>query len=417
MFSKIVAHFKSNEKFHKLLNIALALALAFYIFSIPAFSARSMWNYVSYFLMAACAGITLIEYILYERFYFDKRLLLFVFFIIEAFVGTIIYSHEFRLWLSIVLVSLSLVVFYYAFKIFKNQQFIFIIIAYSLLAFGAYFAFVYRSRILSLRISGGALGQFFDNPNTIGTYFSIGTALFIYLALFNKNKLNLLYLVPALGMVYLGIFTGSRHFLITTIVTGFTALFLSFRKRKWIAIIILAATCVLMYLVIQTPQMADFKERINRSLTTLFGIGNSKFDPSSLQRTLWPLNGINLGSKELLFGYGTNGFSTYSGIGTYAHNNYAEVICNFGIIGLITFYFPFLYSFFLVLRKKDRSKYFVLIIVIFYLTKGFFGVYYASKDAYMMIALCYCLISDVRLGTFKSLEMKERLNNYCEVNI
>ena len=419
MFNRLISSLKNSDRAHKIINIALLACLALYIFSIPAFSARPKWNYVSYFLMALCAAITAAEYVLYEKLFFDRRLLIFVVFIAETLVGTAIFSHDFRHWLTIILVTLSLVIFYYAFSAIKDKRLIYQIIAFSFLAFGIYFAFIYRGRVLTFKLSGESLGGYFDNVNTIGTYFSLGSILFLYLALFNKRKLEYLYLIPAVGMLYLGIFTGSRHFLITTIVAAFFVVFLSIKKRKWIALIALGATIGLFFIIIQA--FPDFRERINRAITTLFGIGNAKIDPSVVQRTLWPRYGFNLGSKELLFGYGVEGFSIYSGIGTYAHNNYAEVMCNFGILGLVIFYSAVLYPFFLAIRSKDKTKYIVIIIITFYLVKGFFGVYYSSKDAYMMLALCFCLVKDIRLGNFKEFNFKIKredvTNSHSEVSI
>lgn len=421
MFNRLITSLRNSDKAHKIINIVLLVSLALYIFSIPAFSARAKWNYVSYFLMALCAANTLVEYILYEKFFFDRRLLIFLVFILESLIGTIIFSHEFRHWITIILVTLSLVVFYYAFNLIKDKKLIYLIIAFALLAFGVYFAIVYYKRVLTFKISGDALGGYFDNVNAIGTYFSVGSVLFLYLALFNTKKLEYLYLIPTLGMLYLGLFTGSRHFLITTFIAAFVAVFLSIKKRKWIALIGLGAAIGLFFIIIQIPALADFRERINRAITTLFGIGNAKIDPSVVQRTLWPRYGFNLGSKELLFGYGVEGFSIYSGIGTYAHNNYAEVMCNFGILGLVIFYSTLLYPFFLAIRSKDKTKCIVIIIITFYLVKGFFGVYYSSKDAYMMLALCFCLVKDIRLGNFKEFNFNIKreyvTNSYYEVSI
>lgn len=421
MFNRLISSLKNSDRAHKIINIALLACLALYIFSIPAFSARAKWNYVSYFLMALCAAITAAEYVLYEKLFFDRRLLIFAVFILEALVGTAIFSHDFRHWLTIILVTLSLVIFYYAFSAIKDKRLIYQIVAFSFLAFGVYFAFVYRGRVLTFKLSGEPLGTEFDNVNAVGTYFSIGSVLFLYLALFNKKKIEYLYLIPALGMLYLGIFTGSRHFLITTFAAAFICFILSIKKRKWIALIVLGVVIGLFFIIIQVPALADFRERINRAITTLFGIGNAKIDPSVVQRTLWPRYGFNLGSKQLLFGYGVEGFSIYSGIGTYAHNNYAEVLCNFGILGLVIFYSAVLYPFFLAIRSKDKAKYIVIIIISFYLVKGFFGVYYSSKDAYMMLALCFCLVKDIHLGGFKEFNIKLKhenaINSRFEVSI
>ena len=266
MFNRLISSLKNSERAHKIINVALLACLALYIFSIPAFSARPKWNYVSYFLMALCTAMTVSEYVLYEKFFFDRRLLIFAVFILETLIGTAIFSHGFRHWLTIILVTLSLLIFYYGFNAIKDKKIIYQMIAFSFLAFGAYFTIVYYKRVLTFKVSGGALGEYFDNVNAVGTYFSVGSILFLYLALFNKKKLEFLYLIPALGMVYLGVFTGSRHFLITTFVTAFICLFLSLKKRKWISLIILVGVIGLFFVVIQIPQLADLRENLLRGL-------------------------------------------------------------------------------------------------------------------------------------------------------
>lgn len=418
MLKRLVLRIKSNQVFNKIIGICLLIVFALYIFSIPSFSGRSKLNLVSYGFMIFAALFVVLKYAFYEKFVFNRRLLILLIFALEAFIGTALFSHDFRHWLTILLMFLTLIVFYYGFCTIKNKRLIYKIIAFSFLAFGLYFAIHYRGSILKLDLEN-PMGEYFDNVNTVGTYFSLGSAIFLYLAITFKRKTEWLYLIPAFLMLFLGMFTGSRHFIITTGVTFIVAILVGFKKKKWIAALIIVAAIALFFAVIQLPPLAAFKERIDRGITTLFGIGNAKYDPSVVQRTIWPQYGINLGSRVLLFGYGAEGFSIYSGIGTYSHNTYSEIICNFGILGALIFFFSFIYSLILAIRSKDRSINFVIVVVTFYLIKGFFGVYFASKDAYLMIALIMFLTKDVHLGKYVGLLPKPSFKSipYYEVQI
>lgn len=418
MLKSLIARIKASSKLNSILTVFLLISFALYIFSIPSFSARPRFYIISYGLMLLCGLFVFLKYLFYEKFVFNRRLLILLVFAIEAFIGTALHSHDFRHWLSIVLMFITLVIFYYGFCTIKNKRLIFKVIALSFFAFGLYFAFTYRSEILKINLDT-PLGNDFDNVNTVGTYFSLSSAFFLYLALTNEKKLEWLYLIPSAIMLGLGLFTGSRHFIITTGVTFFVTIIVGFKRKKWIAAITIVVTVALFFAIIQLPQLALIKERIDRGITTLFGIGNAKFDPSVVQRTIWPQYGFNIGSRVMLFGYGAEGFSIYSGIGTYSHNTYSEIICNFGIIGAVIFYFSFLYCLILAIRSRDRRLNIVYVVVTFYIVKGFFGVYFASKDAYMMIALIMFLTKDIRLGNYVGFGVKNSLrsNTYCEVSI
>ena len=417
MFKSLLIKMKSNTRLANVINVGLIVFLSLYVFSIPAFSGRAKLYLISYALMAILGLLIAIKYILYEKFSFDRRLLIVFLFVVEALIGTIIYSHEFRHWLTIALLFITCVIFYYSFCAIDKSRLVQKIIAYSLLVFGLYFAFHYRGAILKFNLDN-PLGRDFDNVNTVGTYFSLGSSLFLYLALSADKKLGLLYVIPCGFMLFLGLFTGSRHFIITTGITFIATIFVAIKTKKWIALLVIAGVIAMFFAGIQLPQLAPLKERINRGLTTLFGIGNSKYDPSAVQRTIWPQYGYNLGSKVLLFGYGAEGFSIYSGIGTYSHNTYSEIICNFGLFGTLIFYTAFVLPLFLAIRSRKRSLSFIIVVVTFYIVKGFFGVYFASKDAYLMIALIMYLAKDIRLGNYVGFGVNSIAgNSYCEVNI
>ena len=419
MFKSFIEKLRSNQNFKKLLNIFLVISFALYIFSIPSFSGRAKLNLISYGLMAISAVLVFLTYLLYEHFIFDKRLIILLLFVFESLIGTLLHSHDYRHWLSIVLLYLSFLIFYYGFCLIKDKKKIILVIAFALLSFGLYFAFNYRTSVFHLNFNE-PLGNDFDNVNTIGTYFSIGSTLFLYLALTAKKKIEWFYILPCVLLLGLGMFTGSRHFIITTGVTFIACFLIVIKKHKWIALLGIIIVIGLFFAIIQLPSLATIKERINRGITTLFGIGDAKTDTSAIQRTIWPQYGFTLGTRVLLFGYGASGFTIFSGIGTYSHNTYSEIICNFGICGAFIFYSAFLYPFILSIRSRKRENDIVLILVIFYLIKGFFGVYISSKDAYVILAFLFYSTKDIHLLEYVGFNVKtqrEVVCHYSEIDV
>ena len=185
-------------------------------------------------------------------------------------------------------------------------------------------------------------------------------------------------------------------------------MYFKLKKHKVIFFAGLFSLIGLLAILINIPQLAFLKEQFGRTLYTIFGIGNSKVDASTVQRAVWPGYAFYLAGKNMLFGYGVEGFSIYSGVGTYAHNNFAEVICNFGLIGFLLFNACYIIPVFLSFRNRDEYTNLVPILFSIFFFRSFFGVTYYSKEAYMVIALLMFLVKDINLeALFKSFVKKE----------
>ncbi|MCR4661089.1 MAG: O-antigen ligase family protein [Clostridia bacterium] len=409
----LVDELRDNLKIKKIAYYLVAITMFLYTVSIPAFSGRAKIYIISYVLMALFAAATLFYVFVYDKFSFQKRHLISVLFALEAFIGTAIYSHDFRRWLSIFLMVITLFVYYFAFSAINNSRFSLKIIIFSFAVFALYFVIVYRNQILHLQISN-RIGDYFDNPNAVGSYFSLAFSTSTYVAVMFEKKRELLYLIPSAIFVLCGIFTGSRTFIVLIVASLSVIVFIRFRTKKWLLLIVYALLVGLFFILINLPAFATLKMRVDQMLYTLFGIGNSKIDHSSIHRVLWQRYGYYLASHNLIFGYGCEGFSIYSGIGTYSHSNFSEVLCNFGIIGFSLFYACYLVPFLYCFGGKQKDRFAVIVFVIYFLFKGFIGVSYYYKESYLIIALCMYLTKDSNY-VFKPHSVS--LNECCEVSI
>lgn len=401
----------------------MVLFLFLYVFSIPAFSGRSVWYLVSYACMAGLIGFTFIYTFLYSKFVFNKWLILPTAFVLFSFFGTAIYSHSFVGktgsigWTSLLLMLVTLFVFYYAFNSINNKRLIIYVLIAAFLVFAFYFAVHYRAKIIHLKLNSDRIDTFFDNQNTIGFYFAIAYALSLYSSLFFKKKIELLLLIPAFIFFGLGFFTGSRAFLVSVIIGSVFVMYFKLKKHIIIFLISLGVLIGLFFVLINIPQLAFLKDQFDRTLFTLFGVGNSKVDTSTVQRSVWPGYAFYLAGRNLITGYGVNGFSIYSGVGTYAHNNFAEVMCNFGVIGFVLYNACFIIPVLLSIKKKDDVVYLVPILFAIYFFRSFFGVTYYAKEAYLVIALLLYLTKDYKLPEFSFKKVKNSSNNCYEAEI
>ena len=395
-----ICKIKNNKVLKYILLSFLIQFLVSYIFSIPSFSARGNLHLISYVLMGLLLGVTFLYTILYTKVTLNKHLIVPACFVVFAGLGTIIYSHEFRTWLTLILMFITMLTFYYAFSAINNSSLVLKIICISFFLFAIYFCIHYRSDIAHLNISSARLGSYFDNVNSIGFYFSIGYSLSLYIGLFFKKKIDLLFLVAAVVFLFLGFFTGSRAFIVVVVVGTIVIIFIRLKKHLFFAFLTAAIFITLFIILINMPFLAYIKDQIDRAMFSLFGIGNYRGDTSTVQRVTWPRYAFYLGGKHLFTGLGCGGFGIYSGVGTYAHNNFAEVMCDFGLIGFILYYSCFVFPLLLSFKRKGEAEIVPLLFFV-YLTRSFFGVTYYSKEAYIVIALCFYLVKDYKLSDFR----------------
>ena len=393
ILSNLIYKIRSNKKIQNLLYYFLVGSVSLYTFSLPSFSGRGGWNYLSYLFIALLITLCILYTFFYSKFKFNFLTLCIPLFVLVASIGTIIFSKRFENLLTIFLLTLTMYAYYYAFLAINNKRLVLKTIVYALLGFAAYFFYVYSGTILRLRVSS-RIGDYFDNLNLIGCYFSLGFLISFFLTVNFLKKRELFYIIPAGIFGVFGLFTGSRTFLILVIVSFLSVLFIRFRKKPLVCFLILGGTIGIFFLLINLPIFSFLKNQFAKTLTSLFGIGNAKTDPSSIHRYLWQKYGYFLASRNLLLGYGCEGFAVISGVGTYTHSNFAEVLCNFGLIGFSLFYAPFILCTFLVSKGKKEETLIVIAILVYSFFRGFFAVSYYFKDSYLIFGLIFYLTSD-----------------------
>lgn len=412
---KLFETLQQSSRIQKFLLLGNYLFLFFYIFSIPAFSARPVFYLISYILMVFLAIFAILYMLIYKKIKFKPRLFIILIFVFWSLFGTILFSHEYRSWLTLFLLSVTYFIFYITFNNINDLFKILKIICTALCFFSFYFIFHYRSNILNNLMGGGSerLGDYFDNVNAIGSIMSIGVYCSLYISLFHTKKRELIFLFPFSIFTLIGYLTGSRTFIISLLVAILLFLFLKMKNHKLVFIISLISVVALFFVIINLKPLAFIKSQFQKTFYTIFGIGDSSttsIDNSSKTRILWQLYAYNLGSKNLIFGYGANGFAIFSGVGTYSHGNFCELVCNFGAIGLILFYLTYIISLFCFFRTKNANKWFVIPILFLVLCKTILAVDYNGKATYILLALISFCIDDVVLfnkRTFNSCENME----------
>jgi O-antigen ligase len=112
------------------------------------------------------------------------------------------------------------------------------------------------------------------------------------------------------------------------------------------------------------------------------------YDDSSFRtRTEMIQQGLQLWKESPLFGNGLDAFSGLSGQGTYAHNNYVELLCDIGLIGTLLFYALYAQVLLRAARAPRLLGIYCGIFVLMLLLADFGYVSYKSKHAVMILML------------------------------
>ena len=385
---------KHSSKAKKIIHFSIAANLFLYVFSIPSFANRVGFNFICYLLVALL--IVLLAFYIYvfnlpKK--FDKRLLLILFFIISSLIGTISFSHQFRGLLTLVLLATSMFAIYLAMLIIGNNDLIFKILILAFFIFAIYYLIHYRKDILnyaSYNYDEFRLGWDFENPNTVGSFMTLALSLSVYMVLFKTGKIRFIYLAPALSFLLVGLTTGSRTFMVSLFVIAICFVLFKFKKHIWIASLVLVVIIAISVLLINTlPFLETIKYRIDDTLNIF---SNGVASGSTLERILWQRYGYYLASRRIFFGFGESGFAIASGVKTYTHGNFTEMLCDFGLVGFLIFYCFNLEPAFVSLFSKKEYKEYIFTIIMVMLINGFLSVYYYDKCTYVIMAFCYYLL-------------------------
>lgn len=250
------------------------------------------------------------------------------------------------------------------------------------------FIAIYFKQLIKLEFLSVRLGGKIGNENAVAMKMvAVSIILGSYIA-YNKKYI----LIPILFVLFICIISsGSKKGLFGILFATITTIYLIFRKKPIIAAIVIVAACLTFYCLLwYVPQFALIK---NRLILYISGKQGGATDSSSYIRDLFKENALYLSFKNLLLGYGVGGFSVASGINTYSHNNFTELLCNFGLFGFISFHFIYVYLILklkpkMVIKNETVALYFILL---FYFVILFGAIEYYSKIIYICFALCLYL--------------------------
>lgn len=263
---------------------------------------------------------------------------------------------------------------------------------------------------------GGTLG----NVNAVGMMISTSLIFCLYLFLTEKKYRYIVFITPMLPTVLL---TGSRKALIFLILTFLFILYFNNRNKvnklfKWV-LILTTLLVIFYYLVLKIPL---FYQVIGIRIESLFDIFSEQniSDRSLIDRSFMIKFGLEKFGNKPFVGYGIDNFrvlygQAINGVGTYAHNNFIELLVDLGMVGCLLYYLTHIFLIVSLLKKMKRIEYekmsiFFVSIIISYTILGMSLVYYDNK--YMT----FLMVAASIVGRGSNIESNMYENYTIEVN-
>lgn len=230
---------------------------------------------------------------------------------------------------------------------------------------------------LDTRLGASVEGMESWNANDIGMKMSCGAMLSYYFASKSKKIYwKLLYICLTVGFISVSLFSGSRKAFLMIILMLFGYSWIKSKGYKKIGTLIVSGIglYILFKIIMNIPTLYDI---IGVRMETLFDgyFGSGTQEGSFRDRQFFIDFGMKNFWEKPILGYGLAGFSAllrqHTGVDTYSHNNFVEILVSGGIIGFCIYYFIYAY----LIKKlwkpafkyKDEQAIALLIINVVYL--------------------------------------------------
>lgn len=263
----------------------------------------------------------------------------------------------------------------------------------------------------SIRLSNIRLGSSFGlelsgNRNTVATTIGILLIPVTYMTLKYKKYRTVLFAISvfAAGCMLL---TGSKKGIVVLVVIMLMVFISDKGSVKYLIFPFVAILGV--YAVFNVPVLYKVIGFRLKDMFATLGIGTAV---TSAQSTYIRNSYIIMGLKSMwnhpLFGGGMNYFQFINSARYYSHNNYIELLNNFGIVGTLIYYLPALKKFPLlnnkIREKKHTDEYATMVFLLFFFISKF------ALDYAMVSYSTMCVFNIQFLLIFEVLR-RERISN------
>lgn len=271
-------------------------------------------------------------------------------------------------------------------------------IMYSFIALAIYTVYIYGfSNLINGNLSE-RIGLEISQENVLGMSLSTGAVFCFFYAYYKSQKI---YYIFFISLFILSSFTGSRKSLVILFIGLLLLIYMKDRSKNLFKTIgITFVIGIAIYYILQLPMFELVLNRMKTFFDLLLGEG--EIDSSAIIRSNMISFGRELILKHPIIGYGFDSFRYYwvqtSGMYTYAHNNYIEMLINGGFISFVSYYGMYLYCLWHLLKLAkiyDKIATLLIVIIVIQLATDFAAISYYSKINYIYFSLYFAYIRKV----------------------
>lgn len=400
-----------TKNWKEIFRILIFLLLTLVIFSTFSLSGRSGWNNVNNLFYAILLLTIFIYIIIYGKFVFDNFFVLLLTFNFSLIISSLINWRFENQNITMLLLSLTVFIIYqYLINDKENLNHFLIALVVGGLLYMLHFFIIYAKPLLTINLSE-RLGSYFENVNAVAANMSTLVLLFLYLAVFKKKKI--MYVFAFIG-TWFTITTGSMWSIFMLILMIFVIVFYKIPKsKKYIFWLTLFGTLILGFAIIQIPALDYFKRRVYGIINTIFGVETGSYDSSSSFRLQLANEAYFLFFRKPLFGFGPGQVTEYASISTYAHNNIAELLANYGLFGFLAFQSLFFVPLIITIKKKPDNSILVILWLLHRVILQLNSIFYYSKIMYFILGFVF---ANIYAPSLKSIHLNLSFSLYKQEN-
>lgn len=235
----------------------------------------------------------------------------------------------------------------------------------------------------------------YANSNSIGLAAAMACMIQVNLLMYKKSRWSAVLLIPSVVVIAASQSRKALLFLAIGICGVYVIKNLQSKGfwKKLLKLVLVAAILIFVFSQLYALPIFDgIRSRMDSMLAYFTGEG--KADNSTIVRNQMIQLGLEWFSKHPVFGIGIGNPHILAGkflaFDTYLHNNYVELLCGGGIVGIALYYAMYVYLFVKLFkyRKVDRERVgigFVWLVLMLIMDYGMVSYYTKAQWIYLMI--------------------------------
>lgn len=365
-----------------------------YLSTIYFFNTQADNVYISHIVFVLFAGCSGVYFLQRKRMHIGKNVMTAYLAVAWMFASYFWAYSQYYAWINIKTMWMIFIMFFIVYNLFCEREDAHEFFLKSLYIAGialiGYSLYTYDlSEVIDMMSHGSnvRIGRDIIQTNVFGIQHATTAIVAFYYFLYKKKHKIFHIIVLAMTFIF-AMSSGSRTALLMTCLGILYLIYKKYGIRQVYKIVFVVLIAVLVFMiVIQLPMFATIRTRMKGATDAFSGTGG---DDSTVVRMKMITDGWSFFKERVLTGYGATNYTALSRYRTYAHNNFIEVLVDFGIIGFILYYLIYWNAFKNLMKEKaDGAKALFAIFCVRFMMEIATITYYEKLN---WIILAFCLI-------------------------